>query len=77
LQTYVEVPKTGPRNRVEPAGLAIITFDSNEDLEKAEDEWAELCVGGRMVQVSRAGFLPGPGEAGGAPQPGPQPEDDH
>lgn len=60
LQSHVDVPKRGPRNRVEPAGLAIIAFDTQADLDKAEAAWLGRAVAGRSAVTSRTGFQPTP-----------------
>ena len=73
MQSHVEVPKRGPRNRVEPAGLAIVSFDSEADLAKAEAAWRDKIVAGRTALVSRSSFLSAPHEQGHAPVPTAQP----
>ena len=56
VQAHVEVPKRGPRNRTEPAGLAILSFETEEEMTAAEQKWRDKVVGGRPLQLSRTGF---------------------
>ena len=57
VQGYVEVPQKGPKNRREPAGLAAITFDSEKHLQKVLQAWHDKAISGRVVVLSRRGFV--------------------
>ena len=56
------MPKRGPANRAEPAGLAILAFATPEALAAAEAKWQDKVVTGRLLQVSCTGFLAAPHE---------------